>query len=407
LNEQNEFEVVVVGAGPSGLLAGLCCAAANLQTAIIGPRADSRDGRTAALLNGSVNLLKRLGIWEIIEAASEPLSAIRLVDATESLLRAPEVLFEASEIGLEAFGYNVPNAALTSALDAAARTRLTRFVSEGVTDFDLSGERAARVSTREGSVTAPLIVAADGRGSPTRTAAGIAVSSWSYPQSAVVTTFAHSRPHHGISTELHRHAGPLTVVPGPGNTSSLVWVETPAEAARLLALDDSHFANALEMHLDGLLGTLSAFAPRRSFPLTGQTAAVMAKNRVALVGEAAHMMPPIGAQGLNLSFRDAATLAEVAGDAKRDAQDVGGAPVLARYGRLRKADVASRVFAVDLLNRALLSSIPGMHLARGMGLFALAANRNLRARVMREGVMPAMANPALMLPLPQAGEIAG
>lgn len=408
MNEQNEFEVVVVGAGPSGLLAGLCCAAANIKTAIIGPRADSHDGRTAALLNGSVNLLKRLGIWEIIEAASEPLSAIRLVDATGSLLRAPEVLFEASEIGLEAFGYNVPNAALTSALDAAARTRLTRFVSEGVTEFDLSGARAARVSTSEGgSVTAPLIVAADGRGSPTRTAAGIAVSSWSYPQSAVVTTFAHSRPHHGISTELHRHAGPLTVVPGPGNTSSLVWVETPAEAARLLALDDNDFAKALEMHLNGLLGTLSALAPRRSFPLTGQTAAVMAKNRVALVGEAAHMMPPIGAQGLNLSFRDAATLAEVAGDAKREAQDIGGAPVLARYGRLRKADVASRVFAVDLLNRALLSSIPGMHFARGMGLFALAANRHLRARVMREGVMPAMANPALMLPLPQAGEIAG
>ena len=130
----------------------------------------------------------------------------------------------------------------------------------------------------------------------------------------------------------------------------------------------------------------------------------MAKNRVALVGEAAHMMPPIGAQGLNLSFRDAATLAEVAGDAKRGSEDIGGAPALARYGRLRKGDVTSRVFAVDLLNRALLSSIPGIHFARGMGLFALAANRTLRARVMREGVMPAMANPALMLPLPQSGE---
>ena len=139
-----------------------------------------------------------------IEAASEPLSAIRLVDATGSLLRAPEVLFEASEIGLEAFGYNVPNAALTSALDAAAGTRLTRLVSDGVTNLDLGDERA-RVSTREGgTVTAQLVVAADGRASATRTAAGIAVSSWSYPQAAIVTTFAHSRPHRGISTELHR-----------------------------------------------------------------------------------------------------------------------------------------------------------------------------------------------------------
>ena len=404
MNQHNEFEIVVVGAGPAGLLAGLCCAASDLQTAVIGPRADSHDGRTAALLNGSVNLLKRLSIWNEIKAASEPLSAICLVDATGSLLRAPEVLFEASEIGLEAFGYNVPNAALTSALDAAAGTRLTRIVSHGVTEFDLS-EARARVSTSEGgSITAQLVVAADGRTSAARPAAGIAVSSWSYQQVAIVTNFGHSRPHRGISTELHRHTGPLTVVPGPGNTSSLVWVETPDEAARLLAMDDSNFAKALEQHLNGLLGTLSAFTPRRSFPLAGHTAAVMAKNRVALVGEAAHMMPPIGAQGLNLSFRDAATLAEVASDAKRGSEDIGAAPALSRYGRLRKGDVASRVFAVDLLNRALLSSIPGIHFVRGMGLFALAANRNLRARVMREGVMPAMANPALMLPLPQAGE---
>ena len=403
MNEQSEFEIVVVGAGPAGLLAGLCCAASNLQTAVIGPLADSMDGRTAALLNGSVNLLKRLSIWNEIKGVSEPLFAVRLVDATGSLLRAPEVLFEASEIGLEAFGYNVPNAALTSALDAAAGARLTRIVSHGVTEFDLSEERACATG-EGGSITARLIVAADGRTSAARTAAGIAVSSWSYQQVAIVTTFAHSRPHRGISTELHRHTGPLTVVPGPGNTSSLVWVEAPAGAVRLLALDDSNFAKALERHLNGLLGTLSAIAPRRSFPLAGHTAAVMANNRVALVGEAAHMMPPIGAQGLNLSFRDVATLAEVASDAKRGSEDIGAPPALARYGRLRKGDVASRVFAVDLLNRALLSSIPGMHLARGMGLFTLAANRNLRARVMREGVMPAMANPALMLPLPQAGE---
>ena len=307
MNEQSEFEIVVVGAGPAGLLAGLCCAASNLQTAVIGPLADSMDGRTAALLNGSVNLLKRLSIWNEIKGVSEPLFAIRLVDATGSLLRAPEVLFEASEIGLEAFGYNVPNAALTSALDAAAGARLTRIVSHGVTEFDLSDERARVATSEGGSITARLVVAADGRASAARTAAGIAVSSWSYQQVAIVTTFAHSRPHRGISTELHRHTGPLTVVPGPGNTSSLVWVEAPAGAVRLLALDDSNFAKALERHLNGLLGTLSAFAPRRSFPLAGHTAAVMANNRVALVGEAAHMMPPIGAQGLNLSFRDAAT----------------------------------------------------------------------------------------------------
>jgi 2-octaprenyl-6-methoxyphenol hydroxylase len=404
LSEQEEFDVVVVGAGPAGLLVALCCAVSNLRTAIIGPLADSRDGRTAALLNGSVNLLRRLEAWDTVKSASEPLTAIRLVDATGALLRAPEVLFEASEIGLDAFGYNVPNAALTRALEASCGKCLTRLVSKGAAAFDLRDD-GVRITTYEGrTVRGRLLVAADGRTSATRAAAGIAASSWAYEQAAIVTTFAHSRPHNGVSTELHRHAGPLTVVPGPDTTSSLVWVDTPGEAERLLALDDARFGAELANHLKGLLGTLTAFAPRRSYPLAGQTAAVMAKARVALVGEAAHMMPPIGAQGLNLSFRDAATLAEIAGAAKRAGEDIGAEAVLADYDRRRRGDVTSRVFAVDLLNRALLSPLPGVHFTRGLGLFALATQQKLRARVMREGVMPALSSPALMQPLPQGGE---
>ncbi len=391
---------------PAGLATGLACAASGLRTAVIGPLADRRDGRTAALLDGSINLLKRLEVWDALEPDSEPLTGIRLVDASGALLRAPEVLFDASEIGLKAFGYNIPNAALTAVLEHAAESRLTRIISAGVTGFDLNSE-CARLSTIEGrSITAQLVAAADGRGSPTRSAAGIRISRWSYEQAAVVTTFAHSRPHRGISTELHRHTGPLTVVPSPGNTSSLVWVETPGEAARLCALDDHDFAQALGPHLNGLLGSLSAFTPRQSYPLSGQTAATLGKNRVALVGEAAHTMPPIGAQGLNLSFRDAATLAELAGEANRANEDIGGDPLLARYERLRRGDVSSRVFGVDLLNRSLLLSwIPGVHFARGLGLFALATSRDLRARVMREGVMPATASPSLMQPVSRAGDM--
>jgi 2-octaprenyl-6-methoxyphenol hydroxylase len=206
---------------------------------------------------------------------------------------------------------------------------------------------------------------------------------------------------------MHRQSGPLTVVPGPGNTSSLVWVESPEEAARIVALPADAFAKEIETPLQGLLGRLSSFSPRRSYPLSGQTAEVMGKDRIALVGEAAHTMPPIGAQGLNLSFRDAATLAEIAADARRAGQDVGSDQVLTRYTHLRDSDVRSRVYAVDILNRTLLSSIPGVHLARGFGLFALATSRQLRMRVMREGVMPALASPALALPLQQRDEIGG
>jgi 2-octaprenyl-6-methoxyphenol hydroxylase len=199
--------------------------------------------------------------------------------------------------------------------------------------------------------------------------------------------------------------GPLTVVPGPGNTSSLVWVEAPEEAKRLVALDDKSFNHELAAHIGTLLGTLSDFTPRRAYPLSGRTASTLGRSRVALVGEAAHVIPPIGAQGLNLGFRDAATVAEVAGEALRAGEDIGGESVLSNYDHLRRNDVAFRVFAVDLLNRSLLSSIPGVHLARGFGLFALAASRQLRARVMREGVMPSMGRPSLMLPLHGSGEI--
>jgi 2-octaprenyl-6-methoxyphenol hydroxylase len=398
LDEQANFDVAVVGAGPAGLLAGLACAAAGLRTAVIGPLADRQDGRTAALLDGSINILKRLDVWERVAPASEPLTDIRLVDASEALIRAPEVHFRASEIGLAAFGYNVPNAALTEALEAASSPCLTRLVGRGVMAFDLGADRVTLATAEGRTVTTRLAVAADGRTSPTRTAAGIAVSSWSYPQSAVVTTFAHSRPHRGVSTELHRPVGPLTVVPGPGNTSNLVWVDRPSEAERLLALDDEAFRRELTGRLGGLLGTLSDFSPRRAYLLTGQTAAPLGRNRIALVGEAGHTMPPIGAQGLNLGFRDAATIAELAGEAKAAGQDVGAAALLERYDRLRKADVVTRVYAVDILNRSLLSSIPGVHFARGLGLFALASSPHLRASVMREGVMPTAARPALMQP---------
>jgi 2-octaprenyl-6-methoxyphenol hydroxylase len=394
------FDIAVVGAGPAGLVAGLAAAAAGLKTAVVGPAAPHDDGRTAALLDGSVNLLKRLELWREIAPIAEPLKSIRLVDATGALLRAPEVLFQAAEIGLPVFGYNVPTAGLTAALDASSRSRLTRIVSKGVISFDL-GSPIATLETAEGErLSALLVVAADGRGSAARSAAGISVSGWSYPQAAVVTTFAHTRPHFGISTELHRATGPLTVVPGPGKTSSLVWVETPAEAGRLAALPEDALAHDLNLHLQGLLGELSQFTPRRTYPLSIQRAAAFAKSRVALVGEAAHVIPPIGAQGLNLGFRDAAVLAEIAREASSRGEDIGGEAPLARYHSLRLADITSRTLAVDLLNRSLLSWIPGIHLARSIGLMALASSPTLRARVMREGVMPSADVPALMQPVP-------
>lgn len=393
------FDCAVVGAGPAGLIAGLAMREAGFKTAVIGPPADPRDGRTAALFQASIELLKRLGVWPAVAPASEPLEAIRLVDATGAYFRAPEVTFHARELGQQAFGYNVPNAALTAALEALVAARATRIVTQAVTGISCTDNAIRLVTAEANTITASVVAAADGRNSPCRHAAGIGAKSWTYDQAAVVCTFAHTRHHKRVSTEFHRRAGPLTVVPAPGGLSSnLVWVDTLGEAERIVGLSDAAFSRELEAHVGGLLGALTPQTPRRMFPLSGQTAEPMARNRIALVGEAGHVIPPIGAQGLNLSMRDAATLAEVAMTARDAGQDIGGSEAMKAFSDARRVDVTSRIWTVDLLNRSLMSNLVPVHLLRGLGLFALSTFGPLRRRVMLEGIAPTQSTPKLMRP---------
>lgn len=401
MTETRVFDVVVIGAGPAGLAAGLASAELGLKAAVVGPLASCTDARSAALFEGSIRFLKRTGVWPHIASVAEPLTGIRLIDATQALLRAPEVTFRASEIDLDAFGYSILNRDITAGVETASQGRVTRIVCRQASVRSTAGARAVVVTDDGLELTTSLIAAADGRGSPARQAAGIAVTSWTYDQAAVVCNLEHTRPHHQISTEFHRRAGPLTLVPAPAPAagryaSSLVWVDSPAEAQRLVALDDAAFTEELMRHIDGLAGAISALSPRQSFPLSGQTAAVLGLNRVALIGEAGHVIPPIGAQGLNLSLRDAATLAELAAAAKTRGDDPGAAQVLEAYDRARKSDVTSRIYTVDLLNKSLLSDFTPVHLARGAGLLGLSLIAPLRRLVMREGVMPALSTPILM-----------
>lgn len=381
------------------MAAGLSLAHLGMCCAVVGPLSDPADGRTAALFEGSIELLRQVGAWNLLAGKVEPLRAIRLVDATGGLIRAPEVTFWADEIGHEAFGYNVPTGGLAGALESVTHPGLTRIISAGVDEI-LPGETGILVRTNEGGeLTARLAVGAEGRKGLTRTAAGIASKAWAYPQAAVVATFGHSRPHGGVSTELHRRAGPLTVVPMPGRASSLVWVDTPEEAERLSRLGDAAFTAELSQHLAGLLGTLHDLSPRRVFKLSGQTAAAMGANRIALIGETAHVIPPIGAQGLNLSLRDAATLAEICAQAKASGMDPGSDGVLAEYSERRRLDITARVWTIDIMNRSLLSEYLPVHVARGAGLAVLKAFAPLRHLVMREGMTPSFATPRLMRPL--------
>lgn len=396
------FDALVVGAGPAGLVTGLALAHEGLSTVIVGPQplaSAAQDPRTTALFAGSVELLRHLGIWPIVARAAVPLTGLRFVDDTGHILRAPETLFRANELGLDAFGFNVDNVSLTQGLLQRAQLHAGLSCIDGTVSRLSFETNCVGVTLSDGpSLRTLLIVAADGRNSTIRAQAGITHRAWSYPQSALATKFNHARPHDNISTEFHRASGPLTTVPMSGNSSSLVWVERPEEAQRLKKLSGDCFAAELERRLQGLLGTISGIGPRSVFPLSGLTAERLGRNRVALVGEAAHVLPPIGAQGLNLGFRDAAVLADVVGTAKTAGQDPGTDATLAEYATRRTGDVLSRTTAVDLLNRSLISGFLPLHLARGAGLHLLGAFPALRHLVMREGMQPSIAFPRLMQP---------
>lgn len=392
MSDQPAFEVAVIGAGPAGLVAALALARLGIGVAVVAPPYDAAraasDLRTTALIGPSVALLRNLDVWGACADHAAPLAAVRIADDRNGLIHAPEVLFSAAELALESFGANIANPILLAALDAAARRapRLTRLATAAVTKID-PGAASVRLQLAEGgSVTAALAVAADGRHSIAPAAAGIAVRTWDYPQAAIVTSFGHTRSHDGVVNELHRRAGPLTTVPLPGLRSSLVWAEEPREAQRLASLDDAAFAAVLEERLQGLLGGIGDVGPRALHPLSGLSAARMAARRIALVGEAAHVIAPIGAQGLNLGLRDAAALAECVAQARADGADTAGPGVLAAYERARGADVFARSVSIDLLNRSLLTDFLPFEMARGVAAHLLANFGPLRRLLMQGGM---------------------
>ncbi len=389
-------ELAVVGGGPAGLTAAIALASAGIETVLIARR-PATDHRTTALLAGSVTALDTLGAWARCRDDAAPLEVMRIVDATARLIRAPEVSFSAAEIGLDAFGHNIENRHLLAALDAQASELASLQRIEDEASAVEIGDAGVSITLKAGrTIAARLVIGADGRRSICRTAAGIETEGFRYPQTALTFNLAHTRPHHFISTEFHTESGPFTLVPLPGVRSSLVWVVEPGEAERLGALHDAALANEIEQQSHSILGKIEIEPGRGVFPLAMETARSFAANRVALVGEAAHLIPPIGAQGLNLGLRDAATIGELVVEARRDGGDVGAPEVLARYDAARRADVKSRTFAVDVLNRSLLSDFLPVQGARGLGLYLIDRIGPLRRAVLREGVAPSASQPRLM-----------
>ena len=388
------FDIVVVGAGSVGLTLGVGLALAGFETAVIGPEAPVRPGRTVAMLDGSIRLLERFDLWRDLLPRAAPLRAMRIVDATNSLFRSPPVTFRASDIGLPMFGRNIENAHLDGALAAAAErvAGLTRSPTLARA-FSFEADQAAVTLAGGEIITASLLVAADGRESLARKSARIGVRQRSYPQVALTTHLTHRAPHEDISTEFHTREGPFTLVPLPSvddasYRSSLVWVMSPREAQRRRALPSAALRAEIEAQSQRILGSVTSLGPVGAFPIATSISHRLHAHRLALVGEAGHALPPIGAQGLNLSFRDVEAFVDILTAARSSGEDWTSAETLSKYERIRQADVGLRALGVDTLNSSLLSRSPVTDLLRGLGLQALQGSGPLRRWVMRQGLAP-------------------
>jgi 2-octaprenyl-6-methoxyphenol hydroxylase len=380
-----ETDIAVIGTGPTGLVAALLLAQADYSLALIGPEPVSGDGRTTAIMQPGLELVAPFGLDPATIEDATPLRTMRIIDGTARLIRSPVVTFHASEIGQSSFGHNIPNRALNAALwHAVTNTERVHWMNGLAQDIALEHDHA-RIRTEAGTVHCRLAVGADGRDSLTRQTAGIAVSHHAYPQTAIVCAFSHSRGHGNVSTEFHTESGPCTLVPLAGNRSSVVWVVDPAQVDALMHLDEDQFALQLEQRVQSILGKLTLDTKRQAWPLSSMTAHTYVGQRVALVGEAAHLIPPIGAQGFNLGLRDCKALAEILSP---QADDPGQPALLQRYHSERQPDVRQRTGTVNALNQALLSNGLAAQLARAFGLQSLASIAPLRAFAMREGLAP-------------------
>jgi 2-octaprenyl-6-methoxyphenol hydroxylase len=369
------IDVLIVGGGFAGLALGIALRqglGASFAVTVADPALalpQSNDMRASAIAAGARRLFETIGVWRAVETSAQPILDMVVTDSKLDDAVRPTFLTFGGEVEAgEPFAHMIENRHLIDALVAKAKDEGVELRAAPVEDFTASShEVTARLKDGE-ELPARLLVGADGARSAVRERAGIASQGWSYDQSAIVTTVAHEREHNGRAEEHFLPAGPFAILPLIGKRSSIVWTETTREAEQLLALPDAEFHGELEKRFGLGLGDIEVAGPRRAYPLGLFTARSFIAERLALIGDAAHVIHPIAGQGLNMGLRDAAALAEVIADATRLGLDPGAADPLERYQRWRRFDTMTMGVATDGLNRLFSNKSDALRLIRDVGL---------------------------------------
>lgn len=385
-------DVIISGGGIPGLtLAALLGRAGFTVTVLepaplLRPSAIKASGRTSALMNDSISILETACIWPHVAEAGTDLRVLAIIDAS----RRED--FAAAELGKDRFGANIPNALLQAHAGEVVRDLKNVTILQTIMQDYTVHPTSITVTLQDGSeIAARLVVGADGRNSTVRRIAKIESHDHPYGQMAITALLAHTKSHEFTSTEFHLPGGPFTLVPMPGKTSSLVWVEHTDEAEALLRLSKGNFEQVLQDHSRGLLGKISLLSNPEAWPLKLMSAKAYTAPRCALIAEAAHVLSPIGAQGMNLSLRDVRALYTHLCAARNHGLDIGSAAVLAKYAKDRQLDTAMRVIGTHGLNQMVATDNPLLTRVRRAGFKAISAIPPLRAMIMDEGLNPGQA----------------
>ena len=390
-------DILISGGGVAGLTAAAAFGKAGFSVICADPTppvterdAEGSDLRTTAFLQPSQTLLDQIGLWDRYAPHAAALQIMRIVDAGGEVSEPRLVKeFDASDISEKPFGWNLPNWLLRRELVAFLQDLPNVDFRQGVGTKSLfTRTQEARVTLTDSSlISCRLVIAADGRSSPMRDAAGIGVKTMRYGQKALAFAVTHPQPHQNVSTEIHRSGGPFTLVPLPDyqgkSSTAIVWMETGPEVDRLANLPVPEFEAAMNERSCGILGELTLASRRTVWPIISQVAERMSSERLALIAEAAHVVPPIGAQGLNMSLGDLLALLDLA---TANPSDLGSRRMLDQYHKTRHGEVQVRVTGIDLLNRASMAHAQPLRDARAMGLNALYSLAPVRKTLMQMGL---------------------